>query len=214
MCLHTTFSFFFYLASCIYTYTHISYEHSTMERWFRDWNRERKHKAEFKKCKKSLIDLLVEYGRIEKDAREKYKTEGKNEGKKESQLTSFINEELEKNNQLNEKSYLIRKIGEKLKCGQQNQKLNPCVDDENAQNKCSDEQTYKGLARRLAKTWTVSFLQDEIKRLEDDTRRSEDDEELLEKYRERLETVEAASQQKPRSRNSWVTEPAASTLKF
>lgn len=188
-----------------------------MER-FRDWNRERQqrkqHKKKFKKCKKSLRDLLVEYGRIEKGARDVYKKEGKREGKEDFQLKFFINRKLNDNNQLNEKSGLIRMIGKKLKCGQQNQELNPCVDDENAQNKCSDKQTYKGLARRLAKTWTVSFLQDEIKRLEDDTRRSKSDEKLLQKYRERLETVEAASEQKPRSRNSWVIEPTASTLKF
>ena len=179
----------------------------------RDWNRKRRHKAEFKKCKKSLRDLLVEYGRIEKGARDVYKTEGKNEGRKGFQLTSFINRKLNNNNQLNEKSGLIRKIGEELKCGQQNQKINPCVDDEHAPNKCSAKEFYERLARSQAKMWTVSFLQDEIKKLEDNTR-SEDDEKLLQKYRKRLETVEAASEQKPRSRNSWVIEPAASTLKF
>lgn len=173
------------------------------------------HRKEFNKCKKSLIDLLIEYGRIEKGVRDVYKTEGTREGLKGFQLTSFINRELEKNKQLNES--LINKIAKKLKCGDKNQELKPCVDDKNAPNKCSAKETYEERARMEAKTWTVSYLQDQIKKLEDDikeleddTRRDKDDEESLKRYRElletdrkRLETVEAASQQKPRSRNSW-----------
>lgn len=194
---------------------------STMQR-LRDWNRERQRKAdekkkkdqrkrEFQKCKKGLRDLLIEYGRSDRSLRDFYKREGISEGLKGFQLTSFINQRVEDDKRLNKS--LIHKIALEMKCGDKNQALKPCDDDGSVENKCSDIETYERNARRVAKTWTVSYLEDQIKKLESDTMKDEDDEELLEKYKKRLETIEAPLEQN-RSRNSWGVEPSATTLKF
>lgn len=188
---------------------------------FRKWKRERRRKAdekkekdqrkrEFQKCKEGLRDLLIEYGRSDRSLRDFYKREGRSEGLKGFQLTSFINQRVKDDKRLNKS--LIHKIALEMKCGDKNQALKPCDDDGSV--KCSDIETYERNARRVAKTWTVSYLEDQIKKLERDTMKDEDDEELLEKYRERLETIEAPLQQNRRSRNSWGVEPSATTLKF
>jgi hypothetical protein len=185
--------------------------------------REKEHKKEFEKCKKSLRDLLIDYGRIEKVARDVYKKDGIRQGLEGFQLAFFINEELEKNKQLNDKDAgLIIWIAKKIKCGDQNQELKPCVDDENASNECLDKERYEDRAREEAKTYTVSYLEEEIKKLEkgikklqDDPRRDKDDEKLLKKYKEMLETykkrleiieAEPAPRRNRRFRNSWSLE--------